>query len=75
MQTIKHGQITEMARKVGITTQFMWSITKGLRKPSATVAEKLEKATGIDRRAWLYPDEFHNPMISRAEASTSAVNQ
>jgi transcriptional regulator with XRE-family HTH domain len=72
---MKHGEITRIARKVGITTTYMALIIKGKKLPSAAVAEKLEKATDVDRRAWLYPDEFHNPMISRAEASTSAVNQ
>ncbi len=67
MEPIKRGQIAETARKVGISSQFMWSIVRGHKKPSAAVAVLLEKETGIDRRAWLYPDEFKNPLLSRAK--------
>jgi len=72
---MKYGDATELARKINVTPACISAIFRRERRPSAELAIQLEKATGIDRRAWLYPDEFHNPMISRAEASTSAVNQ
>jgi len=31
-------------------------------------ARALERVTGIDRRAWLWPEEFHNPYLSKDAA-------
>jgi plasmid maintenance system antidote protein VapI len=72
---MKHGDATQLAKQINVTPACISSIFRGERRPSAELAILLEKATGIDRRAWLYPNEFPNPMIRRAESSTSAVNQ
>lgn len=53
----------ELAKKMKVnqSTAFRW--LKRIRTPSAADAERLEQVTGIDRRAWLWPDEYPNPMM------------
>ncbi len=38
-------------------------ILKGDRMPSVDMAERLEKATGICREAWIWPERHYNPYI------------
>jgi hypothetical protein len=42
---------------------YVTKILRRERRPSPSLARELEQVTGISRLAWLYPDEFHNPMI------------
>lgn len=53
----------QLAEKIGCTRQFIDFIFAGKRRPSPEIAAQLEGLTGIDRRAWLYPDEFRNPLV------------
>jgi transcriptional regulator with XRE-family HTH domain len=53
----------ELARKVGVTQQYISCITNGKRTPSAAVAALLEQATGVRREAWIWPHLFWNPYI------------
>jgi DNA-binding transcriptional regulator YdaS (Cro superfamily) len=55
--------IKKLAEKVGRhpTTVFRW--LNRTRRISPEDAALLEKATGIPRLSWLYPDEFNNPMM------------
>lgn len=53
----------EIAEETGTTRQHIDFILSGKRRPSADLAVELERVTGIDRRAWLYPDEYPNPLI------------
>jgi transcriptional regulator with XRE-family HTH domain len=53
-----------IAVRAVISEQFLSNILAGKRRPSPEIAARLEKATGINRLAWLYPDEYPNPMIS-----------
>ena len=50
-----------LAKAVGITNRHLCDIRSGRRRPSVDLALELEKATGINRLAWLYPQEFFNP--------------
>ncbi len=54
----------EIARKTGLTRQHIDFIMTRKRQPSPKLAAELEKITGISRCAWLYPDEYPNPMIN-----------
>lgn len=53
----------ELARKVGRSEATVCRWVKGKRKVSPDDAAKLEVITGVDRRAWIWPDEFKNPII------------
>lgn len=46
----------------------------GTRSISAKDAVKLEQITGIDRRAWLWPDEFPNPMLKNGTTTHEQAN-
>ncbi len=54
---------SELARKIGVTYQYISYITKGERVPSPGMAEQLEKATGVRREAWVWPAKYGNPYI------------
>jgi DNA-binding transcriptional regulator YdaS (Cro superfamily) len=62
---MKTTEIKKLAGKVGRhpTTVFRW--LNRTRKISPEDARLLEKATGIPRLSWLYPDEYNNPMMRR----------
>lgn len=60
---MKHGERTRIAAAVGVSANQISSILKGKRRPSADLAARLEKATNISRCAWLWPDEYPNPLI------------
>lgn len=51
--------------QLGISHRHLDHILCRKRRPSADLAIILEQITGIDRRAWLWPDEFPNPMIKK----------
>ncbi|HRR55889.1 MAG TPA: helix-turn-helix transcriptional regulator [Acidobacteriota bacterium] len=53
----------QLAEKIGCTRQFIDFIFAGKRRPSPDLAARLEHETGVDRRAWLYPEEFPNPLV------------
>lgn len=56
------------------STVFRWF--NGTRNISRNDAVKLERETGIDRRAWLWPDEFPNPMLqSKRDPDQSSVQK
>jgi len=50
--------LLQLAKAAGISGQHLYDIVAGRRTPSPKLAVKLEALTGIDRRAWLYPEEF-----------------
>ena len=52
-----------LAHNLNISRQHLDYILARERRPSPELAATLEKFTGIERRAWLWPDEFHNQMI------------
>lgn len=53
------GAVNEMAAYLGICPSYMSLLIHGKRKPSATLAKKIEKATqGLIKREVLRPDIF-----------------
>jgi plasmid maintenance system antidote protein VapI len=58
-----HGERTRIAKAVGVSPSFIARMVRGLVSPSPGLAVRLEKETGIDRRAWLWPEEYPNPLI------------
>lgn len=58
----------EMAKAAGCTQAAISQYLKGDRVPSVKRAEHLEKATGICREAWLWPDRHWNPYQPFASA-------
>lgn len=59
------GEITNMAYFLGITRKHLSLVIHGHKRPSVELAKRLEEVTGVDRRAWLWPDEFPNPYFSQ----------
>lgn len=60
---MKRGEQSRIADQIGISRTYMGLILKRVNRPSPELAAKLEKVTGIDRLAWLYPDEHPNPLL------------
>jgi hypothetical protein len=56
-----------------ISGRYVDFIFSQQRRPSPDVARALERATGIDRRAWLWPDEFPNPYIDTHTSARSVA--
>jgi len=53
----------ELAEMVGCHIDTLFRIKGRRNNPSISLAKKLEEMTGIDRRRWLYPDEFGDPWV------------
>jgi len=54
----------------GKTSTYIKMLLNRKRRASANLAVKLENITGIDRRAWIWPDEFPNPLINSKERTS-----
>ena len=67
IRELRHGDQTRLSKVLGISLRHMNDIIKGRRKPSYDLAKKLEKVTGINRQAWVWPDDFPNPLIHAPE--------
>ncbi len=65
---MERGTKARLARVVQMTPSHIGDILNGKHRPSPATAAKLEAATGIDRLAWLYPDDFRNELIEEARA-------
>jgi transcriptional regulator with XRE-family HTH domain len=50
-------------------------ILRGDRRPSPELAKALEKATGIPRLCWLYPEEFPNPYLKNTSSKKNKRGQ
>lgn len=61
--TSKRGWQKRLAAVLGIAPKHLSDILCGRRSPSRELAAELEKHTGIDRRAWIWPGEFPNPLM------------
>jgi len=61
--TSKRGWQKALASTLEIAPRHLSDILHGRRCPSRELAAKLEINTGIDRRAWMWPDEFPNPLM------------
>lgn len=62
---------TELAKKINTSLRHVDYILRGERRPSPDIAKQLEEETGVDRRAWLWPDEFENPHIKKTSRKPS----
>lgn len=62
-EKVWHLTQQEISDATGLSQPYIHYLINGDRKPSIDTAEKLEKATGICREAWLWPDRHHNPYI------------
>jgi transcriptional regulator with XRE-family HTH domain len=58
----------ELAEKSGLTHPHIWSIFTGRRRASPEVAKAMETLTGIDRRCFLWPEDFPHPVLIQAKA-------
>jgi transcriptional regulator with XRE-family HTH domain len=63
----KRGYQSKLARSVGCSVSTINDYLNRKKTPSPKMAKVLEEATGIDRRAWVWPDEFKNPMIEEVQ--------
>ncbi len=63
----------EIASEAGISDSFYSGILSRDRRASPEVAARLERVTGIDRRSWLWPDEFHNPLLHKKSEPEEAT--
>jgi hypothetical protein len=70
----KKGMQKNLARALGISGQHINDIINRRRRPSPDMAAQLEDLTGIDRRGWLWPDEFHNPLIKKARGHAASMS-
>ncbi|WP_139163863.1 helix-turn-helix transcriptional regulator [Desulfoluna spongiiphila] len=50
-----------LAQKIGVVPKHLSDIKNGRRRVTPSLALKIEQVTGIDRRKWLWPDEFGCP--------------
>jgi len=57
----KKPSIRLIAEKMNCHIDTLFRIKSGRNKPSPKLAKKLEQVLGIDRRRWLWPDEFGDP--------------
>lgn len=63
--------IQEIVVKTGKTQKYIGYIFDRKRRPSPELARQLEQITGIDRRAWLWPDEFPNSLLNSSIQSNN----
>ncbi|MBF0121253.1 MAG: hypothetical protein HQK79_20660 [Desulfobacterales bacterium] len=65
--------LVEIAQKVDVTSKYLSDISLKRRRPSPKLARKLEIIFKVDRRKFLYPEEFGDPWIELK--SISSVNR
>lgn len=59
----------EIAKDTGISQTAVHYILNGDRSPSPKTAKNLERATGICREAWIWPERHWNPYIPFVKTS------
>jgi transcriptional regulator with XRE-family HTH domain len=60
-----------ISEKTGFSRQHIDFILNRARAPSLAAAVKLEDATGVNRLAWLFPDEHENPYMRKKVVNDS----
>ena len=53
--------LTELAKKMNVTRQYVGAVKNGNRNILKGMAERLEKATGISRGRWMFPERYGEP--------------
>lgn len=66
--------VEQIAKQTGKSKKHIEFLFSRKRRASPELAIELEKLTGIERRAWIWPDEFHNPLIQQPESCAECVN-
>ena len=61
--SLQRGSITELSKKLDVSPSHLSDIFNRRVKASPKLAVKLEEHFGIDRRAWVWPDEFENRLL------------
>lgn len=64
---------TQIAEKLSVNPSTVFRWRRQIRGISPDMAVALEKATGINRLAWLYPKEYPNPYIPYACESRATM--
>jgi len=64
----KKMSLSELSKVSGVAVSILSRYLNRKRGLSPMSARALERVTGIDRRAWLWPEEFHNPYLSKDAA-------
>jgi len=54
----KNWTDAQAAEELGMSRDFFISLRSGRKQPSKELAAKLERIIDVDRRVWLWPDEF-----------------
>ena len=62
---MRHGIMTKIAAEVGVTPKYIGDIFSLRRRPSPSLAVKLEEVTGISRNVWVFEPERLREMLAR----------
>lgn len=65
----------ELAEATGLSREYLRLVIYGWKIPSPSTAVKLEKVTGVERLAWLFPDEYDNPLLYRRKSKNRVSSQ
>jgi hypothetical protein len=65
----KHAIVLRLKKR--ISQRHLDYILARKRRPSADLAKDLEQVTGIERRCWIWPDEFPNPYMGSSSESVT----
>jgi transcriptional regulator with XRE-family HTH domain len=65
----------ELARKLGVSRQYIQAIFSGKVPVGARMAKRLEEATCVNRLSWMYPDEYPNPFIMNGSLGTTLTGE
>lgn len=76
-----YGEKAMLARAADLSLVHIYQILQGRKRPSAAAAEMLERATAVlewcpkvHRLAWLYPDQYDNPLINPDDAEPEEID-
>lgn len=76
MKTIRLTKTQKtIAGQAGISQPHFSLIINKKRKPSAKLAYTLEEITGVDMRAWLFPEKFANPFVQNITTCNKKVKK
>ncbi len=65
MPDLKDISFPRLARETGTNASYIWMIFNRQRTPSRFVAKELERATGVMAPAWIFPEQYSNPLIEQ----------
>jgi hypothetical protein len=62
---------TELAKKLGVSRQYIQAVFSRKMPVGAKMAKKLEEVTCVNRLAWLYPEEYPNPFFVETKSGSA----